>query len=56
MLIPVIYADGRHDLVKEYILDTLIQDKSIQQFKRSEGWVDINTDRLRRKRPEYAYQ
>jgi len=48
MLIPVIYSDGKHDMVKSYILSQLIVEKSIVKFKRKQGWVDINSDQLRK--------
>jgi len=56
MLIPVIYPDGRHDMVKEFILTKLIEENGIEKFKRSDGWVDIDSDKVRGKRwrPSYA--
>ena len=47
MLISVIYQDGKHDMVKDFILNRLIEEKQITKFKRSDGWIDIKSDRLR---------
>ena len=47
MLIPVIYPDGKHDLVKDFMLARLIDDQGIVQFKRREGWISINADDVR---------
>jgi len=47
MLIPVIYPDGKHDLVKDFMLSRLIDDQGIVQFKRREGWISINADDVR---------
>jgi len=49
MLIPVIYPDGKHDMVKSYLLDRLIAAQQIRQFKRTEGWVDIGSKQIRGK-------
>jgi len=48
MLIPVIYPNGKHDLVKDFLLSRLIDDKSIVQFKRSSGWVSTTANNIRR--------
>lgn len=47
MLIRVMYFDGRYDFVNGAMLNQLIQQKSIQKFKRSTGWVDINSTNIR---------
>ena len=48
MLIPVVYPDGKHDLVKDFLLSRLIEDKGIAKFKRSDGWVSTSSKNLRR--------
>ncbi len=50
MLIPVIYPNGKHDQVKDFTLSRLIDDQSIAKFKRSNGWVDISSDNVRKAR------
>lgn len=50
MMIPVIYPDGKHDLVKDFILSRLIDDQGITKFKRRSGWVNISSDRIRKTR------
>ena len=47
MLIPVIYPNGKHDLVKDYLLSVLIEKQGITKFKRSNGWVNIAIDNIR---------
>lgn len=47
MLIPVIYPDGKHDLVKDFILSRLIGSQEIAQFKRRDGWVSVNAEDVR---------
>ncbi len=47
MLISVIYHDGKHDMVKDFILNRLIEEEKITKFRRSDGWVDIKTGPLR---------
>jgi len=50
MLIRVIRADSRHDMVKEYQLDDLIDRGEIVKFQRSSGWVTIGVDPVRVRR------
>jgi hypothetical protein len=47
MLIRVIYQSDKHDMVKPFILDSLISENKIKKFLRSDGWATIGTDRLR---------
>ncbi|NOQ42275.1 MAG: hypothetical protein GQ563_07220 [Desulfuromusa sp.] len=47
MLIPVMYSNGKHDLVKDFTLSRLIDNQGIVKFKRSNGWVDISADDIR---------
>ncbi len=55
MLISVVYTDGKHDMVKDFILNRLIEEKRIEKFKRSDGWVDIRTGRLRGSAKKFGY-
>jgi hypothetical protein len=48
MLIPVIYPNGKHDLVKDFLLSRLIEDEGITKFKRSDGWVSTTAKNIRR--------
>jgi hypothetical protein len=52
MLIPVVFADGRQDMVKPYLLDRLIEENRIASFRRSSGWVVIGRDSMRANRRE----
>jgi hypothetical protein len=56
MLIQVNYPDNRFDYVKENILDTLIETKKIERFRRSTGWVTLGVDPVRTSRREYTYK
>lgn len=47
MLIQVIRAGNHYDYVKDFILDSLIESRSIVKFRRSTGWVTIGTDPIR---------
>ncbi|RMF48430.1 MAG: hypothetical protein D6751_00265 [Deltaproteobacteria bacterium] len=47
MMIPVVYPDGRHDMVKPGMLDRLIDEKKIVRFRRASGWVNIEVDPIR---------
>ncbi len=47
MLISVIYPDGKHDMVKDYLLTKMIEQQAIRQFKRSDGWISIDSDKVR---------
>ena len=48
MLIPVMYLNGKHDLVKDFMLSNLIDSQGIVKFKRSNGWVSIDSGSIRR--------
>jgi hypothetical protein len=48
MLIRVIYDDGRFDMVKPQMLDTLLGTNKVTSFKRNKGWTVIGRDPLRR--------
>lgn len=52
MLIPVLYPDDTYDLVEDISLNELIMKNRIKAFKRSNGWVRIGEDPIRR--IEYA--
>jgi hypothetical protein len=55
MLIPIVYTNGKHDLVKGFILDRLIESNDITKFKRTEGWVNLKSSKLRSQRIDYGY-
>jgi len=50
MLIRVVYADGRYDLVKPFKLDALLAEDQVRMFLRSGRWVMVGRDALRRNR------
>ena len=53
MLIPVVYPDGKHDQVKDFLLSRLIDEKSITKFKRSSGWISISSAKIRKPRKSF---
>lgn len=50
MMIPVVYTTGTHDIVKPELLNRLIVNGVIEQFKRATGWVKIGRDPIRQMR------
>ena len=48
MLVRVLFKDGKYDFVKNDVLPKLIDNQQISRFLRSEGWVDISSQGLRR--------
>ena len=48
MLLRVVYTDGRFDLVNDLMLGDLIKSRKVAKFKRSSGWVDVNSRHVRR--------
>ena len=48
MEIPVIATNGEEKKVPEYMLDYLIREKKIVAFLRSDGWVQIGIDPIRK--------
>jgi hypothetical protein len=50
----VIYRDNRMGMIDTSHLDGLIFSNKIKQFLRSEGWVTIGRDPIRRSRDKYT--
>jgi hypothetical protein len=48
MLLRVVYTDGHFDLVKDFMLRLLIQSRKVTKFERSSGWVDVDSQYVRR--------
>jgi hypothetical protein len=48
MGITVIFANGNEATVPTYVLDYLIKEKKIIAFQRTDGWVRIGQDPIRR--------
>jgi hypothetical protein len=47
MLVRVMYRDGTYDIVKDIVLDRLIQTKEILKLYRSGHWAIIGRDPVR---------
>ena len=52
MLIRVMYDDGKFDMVKPQMLDTLLETNRVTSFKRDEGWAVVGRDTLRSSRSQ----
>ena len=48
MLVRVMYQNDKFDMVKPFILDELISSGKLKKFFRSEGWVVIGINPVRR--------
>ena len=47
MMIRVMYSDGRFDMVKPELLDSLLKEQVITSFKRASGWAVVGRDPIR---------
>lgn len=47
MMIPVVYNTGAHDIIKAELLNRLLLNGVIDQFKRATGWVKVGRDPIR---------
>jgi hypothetical protein len=47
MMIRVMYSDGRFDMVKPELLDSLIKEQAVTSFKRASGWAVVGRDPIR---------
>lgn len=56
MMIPVKYSDGTYSKVHPHRLQDLISSKQIKSFMRSDGWVDVEHDPIRRRRNPALHQ
>lgn len=52
MMIPVVYNTGTHDIVKSEMLNRLLTNGVVAEFKRSTGWVKVGSQPIRRARQE----
>ena len=47
MFIPVVLIDGHEELVSNDELRSLMCNKQVMSFKRSDGWVVLGQDKMR---------
>ncbi len=45
--VNVVYSNGMSDRITPALLDALIKSRRVNQFERSDGWVDIGIDPIR---------
>lgn len=46
-MIPVVYRNGKEDLVEQKFLDILLHIGEVQEFRRSDHWVNVAEDPIR---------
>lgn len=47
MLLRAVYRDGNYVYVEGSILSSLIKSREIVMFKRADGWVHVDSPRIR---------
>ena len=47
MMIRVMYSDGRFDMVKPELLESLLKEQVVTSFKRASGWAVVGRDPIR---------
>jgi hypothetical protein len=55
MMLRVVYTDGSFDLVNDFMLSLLIQSRKVTKFNRSSGWVDVDSQYVRREGNNGSY-
>lgn len=46
-MIQVVYKNGKEDMVEQKFLDILLHMGEIQEFRRSDHWVNVTEDPIR---------
>lgn len=46
-MIQVVYRNGKEDLIEQKFLDILLHIGEIQEFRRSDHWVNVTEDPIR---------
>ncbi len=46
-MIQVVYKSGKEDLIEQKFLDILLHIGEIQEFRRSDHWVNVSEDPIR---------
>ncbi len=46
-MIQVVYRNGKEDMVEQKFLDILLHIGEIQEFRRSDHWVNVTEDPIR---------
>jgi len=50
--IPVVYKSGKEDLIEPKFLDILLHIGEVQEFRRSDHWVNVTEDPIRAPRKQ----
>jgi hypothetical protein len=56
MLIRVMYDDGKFDMVKPQMLDTLLVSGRLTSFRRTDSWAVVGRDTIRSSRRSQGHQ
>ena len=51
MMVRVMYYDGMTEMVRQPVLQHLIETRKIHKFRRVDGWAVLGVDSLRDKKP-----
>jgi hypothetical protein len=54
--IHVVYKNGKEDKIEQKFLDILLHLGEIQEFRRSDHWVNVTEDPIRSKRRQGIYR
>lgn len=46
-MIQVVYKNGKEDIVEQKFLDILLHIGEVQEFRRSDHWVNVSEDPIR---------
>jgi len=47
VLVPVMLRNGTEEIVSSNVLDRMLEEKKVDFFRRSDGWVVVGRDLLR---------
>jgi len=54
-MIQVVYKNGKEDIIEQKFLDILLHIGEVQEFRRSDHWVDVSEGPIRSyKKGEYS--
>lgn len=54
MFLRIVYVNGKYDMVKDFVLDSLITSGKVKGFLRSDGWAMTDRDPIRGRGGAYA--
>jgi hypothetical protein len=54
MFLRIVYVNGKYDMVKDFVLDSLITSGKVKGFLRADGWAMTDRDPIRGRGGIYA--